>query len=195
MITIPRFLLRYLFSFSKVNILYFQILCVLILPSIKASKVCKENYIDVNIAKADVILAGTVKKLDRNYSNELYAAQIEIHRIMKGRARVYDLLNLEFTPDENKHLRLKSNQIKKKRITFSGDTIQVYNFGSPDICESNVKPHDVGIFLVTIDENEKFILSSSVVPPVSKELRNLHSLFENQFTDRCKRLLFIIMGK
>lgn len=163
-----------------------QIVCLalLFLSSGTSSKVCREKYVDENIANADIILSGTVRKVERNYSSDLYGALIEIHRIVKGREKVYDLFDLKID-DEDNHLRLKTKK-NIKRVTVNGNTIFVLNFGSPNICESNVKPHDVRIFMLRIDSSKQLFLNSSIIQPISKELRNLNSLFENQFTDRCK---------
>ena len=150
-------------------------------------KICKEKYIEQNIESADVILVGTVRQIERNYSSDLYGASIEIHRIIKGRAQVYELFNMNFNDNtnQNKRLKLKSKKEHFKRFTVTGNSIFAYNFGATDICESNVKPNDVRIFLFGIDDSKKLYLNSSVIQPISKELRNLNSLYENQFTDRC----------
>ena len=173
------------------------VLVILIFNSsiIACSKVCREKYIDENIASADIILAGTVRKLDRNYSMNLYGALIEINRIIKGRQIVYDLFDLNFNSSHDdtettsllvRHKSGHNKNTKKKRlVTVTGNTIAAYNFGTQEICESNVKPHDVRIFLLKIDAGKQLHLSSSIIQPISKELRNLNSLFENQFTDRC----------
>ena len=181
---------------SKMN--RFDIITILValffVSKVNTSKVCRENYIDQNFEKADIILVGTVQKLEHNYYSNSYGALIEIHRIIKGRLQIYDLLNLKLEYMENKRARLRlksgnSSNKKTKRLTVNGNTLIVYNFGSAEICASDVKPNDVGVFLLNIDERRKLKLSSSVIHPISKELRNLNSLYENQYTDRCKFFL------
>jgi len=166
------------------DILPIIIFSLLLLSSVASSKICREKYVDENIANADAILAGAVKKIEPSHSGGFYGARIEIYRIVKGREKIFNLLNLTIDDDDSQ-LRLKKRK-NPKRLIINGHVINVNNFGSRNICESDVKPNDVRIFLLTIDSNKQLFLNSSVIQPISKELRNLNSLFENQFTDRCK---------
>ena len=170
------------------NCLSFMItfITVFLAASVKSSQLCRDDYIGDNIERADIILAGTVRNLNRNFSSEKYGAMLEIHRIIKGRVLIYDIFNLKMEYIENRRLRLKSsNPQKQKRLTVNGNTLFVHNFGDSKFCQSDVKPHDVRIFLLTVDDEKQLHLSSSVIQPISKDLRNLNSLYENQFTDRC----------
>lgn len=174
---------------------YFNFISIIVtlffISNVDTTKLCREDYIDQNIQKADIILVGTVQKLEHNYTSNLYGALIEIHRIIKGRLQIYEMFNLKLEYMENKQTRLRlksgnSSGQKAKRLTVNGNTLIVYNFGSSEICASDVKPNDAGVFLLKIDEQKKLKLSSSIIQPISKELRNLNSLYENQYTDRCK---------
>lgn len=147
---------------------------------VSTSNVCRENYIEENINKADVILAGIVKKIEQKYSDEKYVALVEIHRIIKGRKTTYELFNLRMF-----HSRSEQERKKTKRRTVNGNKILIHNFGNKEICESDVKPNDVRIFLLS-EENGKLFVNSSLIQPTSKGQRNLNSLFDSQLTDRCK---------
>lgn len=147
---------------------------------VSTSNICRENYIEENINNADVILAGIVKKIEQKYSDEKYVALVEIHRIIKGRKKTYELFNLRMF-----HSRSEQERKKTRRRTVNGNKILIHNFGNKEICESDVKPNDVRVFLLS-EENGKLFVNSSLIQPTSREQRDLNSLFDSQLTDRCK---------
>lgn len=126
---------------------------------------CKESPLEVNIDQADVIIAGTVRKLERNYSKETYAAYVQIHRVIKGQNLLIDFLNIKLDNnlvDSNANTKLLIKRTNK--IVVNGNLVHVKNFGSKIICESNVKPNDVRIFLLEMDSNNRMLyLKSSLI--------------------------------
>jgi hypothetical protein len=162
----------------------FNLILLFLILSVHSSNICKESYIEDNINSADVVLAGAVTNIERS-QDEKFVALVEIHRIIKGRKEIYDLFDLKLELNESKQGPEKK---KFKRRTVNGNKIFIYNFGNKQICDSSVKPKDVRIFLLSI-QNEQLFLNSSLIQPISKELRNLNSMFESQFSERCKLTL------
>jgi hypothetical protein len=143
---------------------------------------CKEKPIEESIQKADIILAGIVRKLIRNYSSELYSAQIQIHRIIKGHSLVYELFNaLSYNyniREEHKLSLMKSFDKRTLKLVLNGQTIHVNNFGSPLICDSDVRPHDVRVFLLVVDKKMNVYLNSSILRPQLSRTRSLNALID-----------------
>lgn len=156
----------------KTLIILFIIHQIVLFENIHAAskKNCRERPIEVNIENADIILAGTVRKIERNYSQSTYAAYIQIHRIIKGHSQVYEILNMNYDSffdinggilNNHKNL-VKKNQSKN---VINGKILYVSKFGSKEICESSVKPHDVRIFLLGVDSHKSIYLNSSLIQP------------------------------
>ena len=160
-------------------------LLVCFLTASEALKQCKEKPIEQNIDNADVIISGTVRKLERNYSFNLYSALVEVHRIFKGHQQVNDLLSFNLENSLAKDIQRNLTKRTSKFI-INGHLLNLYNFGSIEICESNVRPHDVRIFLLTISRQKRLTLNSSLIIPTLTSLRNLNTLIENQNDSRCK---------
>jgi len=153
------------------------ILFILIAES-PGQELCVERPIELNVENADIILTGTVRKIERNYSEYQYAAYIEIHRIIKGHHQINELFNMNM---ENIEIR---NSLSKRtnRQSINGQIIFIYNFGDRSICDSVVKPHDVRIFMLSIDSFQRLYLNSSLIQPTLKKLRNLNIISQNEQT-------------
>ena len=166
----------------------FLVVCLVVLIDSKCSLACKEKPLEQNIENADVIFAGTVRKLERNYSSVHYSALIEIHRIIKGYHLVYDIVyaNIDsqrlFVDGQNRPILARRTSANK--LVINGHVIYVNNFGSNAICESKVKPNDVRIFLLSMDKQRKLYLNSSLVQPTLTKLRNLNAIVEGSPSSR-----------
>lgn len=155
-----------------------------------AENVCKENPIELNIENADVIIAGTVRKLNKNYSDSIYGAYVQIHRVIKGHNQVYDIFNLKIENRNDPIERANRNLAKRtNKLTINGNILFINNFGSGFICESNVKPHDVRIFLLSIDKHKNLYLNSSLIQPILAKAKNLNTYIENEYYEDTKSKL------
>ena len=154
---------------------YYYIIFLILIKSIQS---CKEKPIELNVENAEIILTGTVRKLERNYSQMQYGAYIEVHRIIKGHIQIYELFNLNFNENE-----MQKNLTKRtSKQSIYGHILFINNFGDPRICDSIVKPHDVRIFMLGIDSNQRLYLNSSLVQPTLTKIRNLNIVSENEHT-------------
>lgn len=150
---------------------------------------CREKPLEQNIHNADVIITGMVRKLERLYSESIYGAYVQIHRILKGFDQMNDFLRqTSATIDDSSNSREKfSNKFLAKRTNkmslINGNVLFVKNFGSSSICESHVKPNDVRVFLLKLvseNKDERSIyLNSSLVKIEANSLRNSASNGKN----------------
>jgi hypothetical protein len=138
---------------------------------------CRESRpAEESFLAAHIIVTGTVRKIERNYSQATYAASVQIHRILKGYELVYDLLNIntaaaaEASSSSNSnlfHLAEKRDKLLAKRTSkfasINGNFMLVRNFGSAAFCDSHVKPNDVRIFLLKVNSRKEIYLASSLI--------------------------------
>ena len=168
------------------------IVTALINLSLVSLQTCKEKPIELNVENADVILTGTVRKIERNYSQQQYGAYIEIHRIIKGHDQIYEIYNMNyenaFSIEMQKNLSKRTN-----RNSINGHVIFVYNFGNLQICEAVVSPHDVGIYLLSIDAQNRLYLNSSVIKPILTKVNNLNVISANENTYDIKTCNFALI--
>jgi hypothetical protein len=151
----------------------------------KNETLCLENEGKVNIYNADLIISGIVRRLDRNYASLTYGAFIQIHRILKGHQLATKLIS---KMKEKKEIHNNDDDYSHNTNLLNGHTIFVNNFGSHTICDSNVRPHQIGIFLLKFNYlDHTFNLNSSIINIVLPKLNSLliGNDFNNQIND-CK---------
>ena len=181
----------FIFNFLNNFLLFNRIIKVIVFLAIFVveiqctSKTCKEKPIEQNIENADVILVGTVRKLERNYSFNLYVALIEVQRIFKGHQQINDLLSFNL---ENSLVKDIQRNLTKRTNKFAVNKhfLQIYNLGSNEICESNVRPHEVRIFLLNVSKQKRLNLNSSLIPTTLTTLRNLNTLIDNKNSENAR---------
>ena len=80
----------------------------------------------------------------------------------------------------------KSLSKRTNRQSINGQIIFIYNFGDKRICDSLVRPHDVRIFMLSVDNYQRLHLNSSLIQPTLKQLRDLNIVSENEKTYNLK---------
>lgn len=186
----------YLIDLKLNNILILLIIIIVINISlvVPVSQACKEKPIELNVDNADIILAGTVRKLERNYSLTQYGAYVEVHRVIKGNHLIYDVYNTVYeNPYQIEMQKNLSKRTHRQQNSISGQIIFVYNFGDTNICSSKVSPHDVRIFLLSVDTYKRLYLNSSLIEPTLTKARNLNTISENEITYSLKICKFKII--
>ncbi|CAF0717274.1 unnamed protein product [Brachionus calyciflorus] len=171
--------------------LFRVILWFLVFNLVKTLKICRESSIEENVVKSDVIISGIVRKLERDYSKQTYGAYIQIHRVIKGNAFISDNFNVSFEKIDYKTKRTH-------RASLPSGLLNVRNFGSEKICDSNVKPNDIRIFLLRFDQKQKnLLLNSSVIKITLSKMQNFELIDNNydlnatKYTDCTSNLLKI----
>jgi hypothetical protein len=136
-------------------------------------KSCKENTIIKNVENADVIIAGVVKDVVLNEMDHILGSYIKINRIIKGHNYINEILNIKF--DKKKRLIKKSlhnilynNHINQKDSNNSS-YLYVRNYGHENICNSQLKINEVGIFLLRINYKKELFLNSSIINIIYKK--------------------------
>ena len=152
--------------------------------SLKAMN-CKEKAIELNLAQADIVIAGVVRRLEPRHilTDKPYGAYIQIHRVIKGHIPLYDLLSAKWpneqqikaVNDESDVVSDISMQVanrssggselkRMKKFSAIGSTVFVRNMGSALICNSKVKVNDYRVFLLRFDSDRQHLyLNSSVI--------------------------------
>ena len=161
-----------------INIACKVLILFTLIAELSGQELCVERPIELNVENADVILTGTVRKIERNYSDHQYAAYIEIHRIIKGHHQINEIFNMN---SENIEIQ-RSLSKRTNRQSINGQIIFIYNFGDKLICDAIVKPHDVRIFMLSVDSFQRLYLNSSLIQPTLKKLRNLNIVSQNEHT-------------
>ncbi|XP_056008873.1 LOW QUALITY PROTEIN: agrin-like [Ostrea edulis] len=104
-------------------------------------KKCADSALETREEMADVVLTGTVRSISRDRNQELYSAEVEVKRVMKGKEKLLEVTG--------------RGQIDRR-------TIAVQGFGNPEICESDVRVSDTRILMLTLEEGGTLRLNSSV---------------------------------
>ncbi|XP_061196854.1 uncharacterized protein LOC133205128 [Saccostrea echinata] len=107
------------------------------------NKDCSDPPVEAREEMADVVLTGTVRKKSRDPRNRnLYSANVEVKRVMKGKERLFEVKGL--------------TSVRGRMVTVRG-------FGDPGICESDVRVFDTRILMLTFEDGVTLRLNSSVI--------------------------------
>lgn len=112
-----------------------------------------DTDVEAREALADVVISGRVKALHKRAANDFYSSTIHVYRVIKGSRLVNSMLNQP----------LGSNN-------FYGKNVEVYGFGNPMICESDIRHGDSRIILASY-RNTTLHLNSSLVRVGFRTLR------------------------
>lgn len=132
---------------------------------------CTEKPMELRMVNADVIFSGVVRKIDWNNSEKVYSAFVQPYHLIKGTS----LIN--FT---------NSMSLRSENLTWSStktdiwkDLVNIKNFGS-DMCDSNVRPGDVRIFLLKFDSiSKELTLNSSLIRISPVKIQNFEIISNN----------------
>lgn len=124
-------------------------------------KKCADSALETREEMADVVLTGTVRSISRDRNQELYSAEVEVKRVVKGKEKLLEVTG--------------RGQIDRR-------TIAVQGFGNPEICESDVRVSDTRILMLTLEEGGTLRLNSSVF---RISLRNLDRV-EHSVNGKCQ---------
>jgi hypothetical protein len=131
---------------------------------------CKEEAIENREMKAQVIFTGTVRRLYDDYSNpDLFKAQVEIKRIMKGS----DIIN-----------RLPGVYPETNDIYYpwTRRLVIVNGIGNPTICRSRVRKYDTRIFMTNeVVGHRELSLNSSLVRLTLDNIDHVVSAIKGKF--------------
>lgn len=187
-----------------------------------SSPTCRESSIETTVNQADIIISGMVKRIETRSStanastvaagrDRAYGAHVQINRVIKGHALLYDLLYSkhrktggkkndesesmmashpiidENDDEEESSAGNETRWIKRgsKKFTILGTTVFIRNFGSASLCNSRVKIGYFRIFPLRVDFlSKKIYLNASLI----------QSYMASKINRSAKNLVFIQNG-
>ncbi|XP_076451600.1 agrin-like isoform X2 [Babylonia areolata] len=134
-----------------------------LLPAARADCHDSEKSLEAREEMANVVLTGTVKKLEVMGSNAgLYKGEIEIKRVFKGNDVVNQVANIVIDPVRNHKM------------------VMVEGFGDPHICHSQVHVSDTKIFLLNKGYNGELKLNSSILNVILVNLDHMEAVVKRK---------------